>query len=88
QEPPTVVQRDEAAAPDVGAETEAPARPTGAHGAPAVAAPTATAPAPAAPQTPEQAEALARQLFPPMLRMIRSEFVVDRERRGIRTDRW
>ena len=48
----------------------------------------ACAAAAAAAQTPEQAEALARQLFPPMLRLLRGELIVERERRGARTDRW
>lgn len=38
--------------------------------------------------TPEQVEALAEKLFRPLVRMIKAEILLDRERRGIRTDMW
>lgn len=57
-------------------------------GSPAAAPPAAAPPAAGGQQSPEQAEAMARQLFPSLLRMLRGELVVDRERRGVRTDRW
>ncbi|WP_435768421.1 hypothetical protein [Nocardioides sp. SYSU DS0651] len=39
-------------------------------------------------RTPAETEELARDLFPAILRLIRREFVVERDRRGLRTDRW
>jgi len=42
----------------------------------------------AAASTPEQVEALAGKLWPAVLRRIRHELVVDRERVGLRTDTW
>ncbi|KRA29548.1 hypothetical protein ASD81_21485 [Nocardioides sp. Root614] len=57
-------------------------------GSPAAAPPAAAPPAAGGQQSPEQAEAMARQLFPSLLRMLRGELIVDRERRGVRTDRW
>ena len=36
----------------------------------------------------EDVDALAQRLFPPMLRRLKNEFLLDRERRGIRTDAW
>jgi hypothetical protein len=36
----------------------------------------------------EDVEALAQSLFPPMLRRLKNEFLLDRERRGMRTDAW
>jgi hypothetical protein len=36
----------------------------------------------------EDVEALAQRLFPPMLRRLKNEFLLDRERRGMRTDAW
>ena len=41
-----------------------------------------------APATPEQVEALAGKLWPSVLRRIRAELLVDRERIGLRTDTW
>lgn len=38
--------------------------------------------------SPEQLEALAGRLFAPLMRRIRSEMLLDRERRGLRTDSW
>lgn len=38
--------------------------------------------------TPEQIEALAGKLLNPMLRRIKSELLLDRERHGLRTDSW
>jgi hypothetical protein len=37
---------------------------------------------------PEQVEALAQRLLQPLLRRIRAELLLDRERRGLRTDTW
>jgi hypothetical protein len=33
-------------------------------------------------------DALAQRLFPAVLRRIKAEFLLDRERRGVRTDPW
>ncbi len=38
--------------------------------------------------SPEQVEALAQRLLQPLLRRIRAELLLDRERRGLRTDSW
>ncbi len=38
--------------------------------------------------SPQEVEALAEKLFPPMLRRFRAEMLIDRERRGHRTDTW
>lgn len=38
--------------------------------------------------SPEQVEALAQRLFAPLMRRIRAEMLLDRERRGLRTDSW
>ncbi|CAA9375707.1 MAG: hypothetical protein AVDCRST_MAG47-1727 [uncultured Nocardioidaceae bacterium] len=38
--------------------------------------------------SPEELEALAGRLFTPLMRRIRSEMLLDRERRGLRTDSW
>ncbi|MFC7500819.1 hypothetical protein, partial [Nocardioides sp. GCM10030258] len=84
---PATIQRETAEAP--APEPEAPpAADAGAAASPAPAAAPGAAPAAGGAQSPEQAEAMARQLFPSLLRMLRGELVVDRERRGVRTDRW
>lgn len=84
---PATIQREAAEAP--APEPEAPpAADAGAAASPAPAAAPGAAPAAGGAQSPEQAEAMARQLFPSLLRMLRGELVVDRERRGVRTDRW
>ncbi|WP_182377103.1 hypothetical protein [Nocardioides sp. WS12] len=83
---PAMVQRAEMEEPAPEPEVTPPAADAGATGSTA-AAPAAPAAAGGA-QSPEQAEAMARQLFPSLLRMLRGEMVVDRERRGVRTDRW
>jgi hypothetical protein len=36
----------------------------------------------------EDVDALAQRLFPPMLRRLKNELLLDRERRGMRTDAW
>ncbi len=36
----------------------------------------------------EDVDALAQRLFPPMLRRLKNELLLDRERRGVRTDAW
>ena len=57
--------------------------------APAAATGGASGAAPAgAAQGGEDVEALAQRLFPPMLRRLKNEFLLDRERRGMRTDAW
>jgi hypothetical protein len=38
--------------------------------------------------SPEEVEALAHKLAGPMMRRIRAEMLLDRERRGLRTDSW
>ncbi len=38
--------------------------------------------------SPEEVEALAQKLLAPMMRRIRAEMLLDRERRGLRTDSW
>jgi hypothetical protein len=43
------------------------------------------APAPAGPQEPEE---LLKTLFDPLLRRLRTELRLDRERRGVVSDRW
>ena len=58
------------------------AAPAAAAGSPAGAAPGGAA------RGGEDVEALAQRLFPPMLRRLKNEFLLDRERRGIRTDAW
>ncbi len=69
-----------ARAEDPGAATDA---------APAAATGGASGAAPAgAAQGGEDVEALAQRLFPPMLRRLKNEFLLDRERRGMRTDAW
>lgn len=83
---PAMIQRAEMEEPAPEPEVTPPAADAGAAGSTA-AAPAAPAAAGGA-QSPEQAEAMARQLFPSLLRMLRGEMVVDRERRGVRTDRW
>ncbi|MFC9335244.1 hypothetical protein [Arthrobacter sp. NPDC057009] len=48
---------------------------------------TARSPGAAAPSTtPEQLEELAKQLTGPLIRRIKAEMLLDRERRGLRTD--
>ena len=42
----------------------------------------------AAPGGATDVEALAQRLFSPMLRRIKAELLLDRERRGMRTDAW
>ncbi len=59
----------------------------GASGAAAPGGPGGNAPG-AAPSTPEQVEELAGKLWPAVLRRIRHELVLDRERLGLRTDAW
>jgi hypothetical protein len=54
-----------------------PAGPSGAAGAAGAAAGAAT-----------DVEALAQRLFHPMLRRMKAELLLDRERRGMRTDAW
>ena len=63
--------------------------PAAADAAPAAATGSASGGAPggAAPGG-EDVEALAQRLFPPMLRRLKNEFLLDRERRGMRTDAW
>ena len=57
--------------------------------APAAAAGSASGATPGgAAQGGEDVEALAQRLFPPMLRRLKNEFLLDRERRGMRTDAW
>ena len=36
----------------------------------------------------EDVDALAQRLFPPMLRRLKNELLLDRERLGVRTDAW
>ena len=81
---PFLVQRDAAAEsadfaePTISAATTAPGAPPAAPGA---------APA-AAGGGPEEIEALASKLLNPMVRRIKAELLIDRERHGLRTDRW
>jgi hypothetical protein len=81
-EPPEeTVQRQEA--------TAAAPQPAATTGPPAPAAPAATAPAAGAPgaaQSPDQLEELARRLVGPLARRLKAEMLLDRERRGLRTD--
>ena len=65
-----------------------PAAATATDAAPAAATGSASAPGGAAAQGGEDVEALAQRLFPPMLRRLKNEFLLDRERRGRRTDAW
>jgi hypothetical protein len=73
------VQRQEPAA----APATEPA-PAAAPGAPA--APGAGTPGSAGAATPEQLEELARRLVAPLARRLKAEMLLDRERRGLRTD--
>jgi hypothetical protein len=52
------------------------------------AGPAAAAPGAGTPQSPEEIEALAQKLLKPMLRRIKGELLLDRERHGLRTDTW
>jgi len=49
---------------------------------------TSAGPAGAAPGGATDVEALAQRLFHPMLRRMKAELLLDRERRGMRTDAW
>jgi hypothetical protein len=60
----------------------APEAPAGHPGAAAVGG------AGGAASSPEDVEALAQKLLAPMMRRIRAEMLLDRERRGLRTDSW
>jgi len=79
--PPTLVQRVEEAAP--------PPEPPPAA-APAESAPAATtsAPAAAAPAAGAEPTELLAKLYDPLLRKLRAELRIDRERRGALTDLW
>jgi hypothetical protein len=100
---PPVVQREESepvpaeAAPTGAALPEVPAAPaqSPAPDAAAPAPPSATAAAPAAPGAPgapgqagQEPEELLKKLFDPLLRRLKTELRLDRERRGALTDRW
>ena len=56
----------------------------------ATATPAASAAAPGKPggSATGDVDALAQKLFPAMLRRIKAELLLDRERRGVRTDPW
>jgi hypothetical protein len=56
--------------------------------APAAAAGSAPGVAAGAAGAGEDVDALAQRLFPPMLRRFKNELLLDRERRGVRTDAW
>ena len=70
------------------ARAEDPAAATDAAPAAATGSASGAAPGGAAAQGGEDVEALAQRLFPPMLRRLKNEFLLDRERRGMRTDAW
>ena len=57
-------------------------------GEPAATPGTTAGPAGAAPGGATDVDALAQRLFSPMLRRIKAELLLDRERRGMRTDAW
>jgi hypothetical protein len=85
--PPPVASPDEAAPPatsaagtDIGA-----APPVGAAPAGATAA---AGGAPGAASSPQQLDELARRLYDPLASRLRAELLLDRERRGLRTDAW
>jgi hypothetical protein len=90
--PGTPVQRQDAVAPPPEAPPEAAPVETPPAAAPPAGAPAAGASgAPgaaggAAAQTPEQLEELARRLVGPLTRRLKAEMLLDRERRGLRTD--
>nr|BFE49330.1 hypothetical protein GCM10017745_27570 [Saccharothrix mutabilis subsp. capreolus] len=69
-----VVQRTEEVAPAV-------------EEAPSTAAPTSSSAAPAQ-QAPAEPEELLKKLYDPLLRRLKAELWLDRERRGLLTDRW
>jgi hypothetical protein len=54
--------------------------------APATERSTAAAPGPLGAATPDQLEELAKRLAGPIIRRIKAEMLLDRERRGLRTD--
>jgi hypothetical protein len=57
-------------------------------GEPAATPGTAPGPGGAAPGGATDVEALAQRLFQPILRRMKAELLLDRERRGLRTDAW
>jgi hypothetical protein len=78
---------------------EAPSDPVEAYQPPASAEPDVSAPSPSAapessqppapaPPGPPEPEELLKTLFDPLLRRLRTELRLDRERRGVITDRW
>jgi len=74
---PVTVQTAPAAAPPPAAPAGAPAAPAGASGA-----------APGGGSATGDVDALAQKVFPGVLRRIKAELLLDRERRGVRTDPW
>ncbi len=83
-EPPTVA----APAPPPAADPPGTAAVVARAGEPAATPGAAAAPAGAAAGGATDVEALAQQLFNPMLRRMKAELLLDRERRGMRTDAW
>jgi hypothetical protein len=83
------VQREETNDEAPPTEAPAPQKPADApvESPPATAGETSRPPAPPPPGPPEPDE-LAKALFDPLLRRLRTEFRLDRERRGMVTDRW
>jgi hypothetical protein len=43
---------------------------------------------PGATASPEELDELARRLYAPMVRRLKADLLLDRDRRGLRTDRW
>jgi hypothetical protein len=89
EEPPTSAAGPEATATtsDTSAQPSTPATAVG-QAPGASGAPGTPAGAGAGATSPEQLEALAQRLFAPLVRRIKAEMLLDRERRGLRTDAW
>ena len=60
----------------------------GASATPSTSAPTGTSSSTGAATTPQQLDELARRLYDPLASRLRAELLLDRERRGLRTDAW
>jgi hypothetical protein len=89
---PVLVQRQEPAGAPPPAQADQPVAPAPPESA-AAAAPQTAAPAPGAapagvPAAQTEPDELVKKLFDPLLRRLKTELRLDRERRGVLTDRW
>uniref|UniRef100_UPI0031D1C8AF hypothetical protein n=1 Tax=Saccharothrix mutabilis TaxID=33921 RepID=UPI0031D1C8AF len=83
-----VVQRTEEVAPPAEVPVEQTSTPAEQTSTSATQTSTPAAPAQQAPVEPEEPEELLKKLYDPLLRRLKAELWLDRERRGLLTDRW